>query len=78
MTGDRVQIDSLQLNIPGLTRDEADRLGKDVLAWMEGHLALQMPNRNLKTLNLRVHLSDSTPKNQLAEMIAKQICKSLT
>jgi hypothetical protein len=78
MTGDRVQIDSLQLNIPGLARDEAEHLKREMARCMELYLPISMPKRKIESLNLQVSISDATPKNQLAEMIAKQICKSLS
>ena len=77
MAGDRVHIDSLQLNIPGVNRQEVDRLKKDVAFWLGQHLPISISNRKIEVLNLEVSISDTTPKNQLAEMIAKQIFKSL-
>lgn len=78
MTGDRVHIDSMQLNIPGLTMAEGAHLKRDVAHWMERLVPVSMPKRNLETLNLQVPVSDTTPRSLLAEMIAKQICKSLS
>ena len=77
MAGDRVQIDSMQLNIPGLTKAEAAHLKRDVVRWMERHLPVCIPKRDLETLNLQVPISETTPKKQLAEIVAKQICMSL-
>lgn len=77
MAGDRVHIGRLQLNIPGVNRDEVDRLEKDLARWLEQHLPISISNRKIEALNLKVSISDATPKNRLAEMIAKRICKSL-
>lgn len=78
MAGDRVQIDCLQLNIPGLTRAEAEHLERDVARLLERRLPVLLPRRKLDRLNLQVPLSDATPKNLLAEMIAKRIGESLS
>jgi len=77
MADDRVHIGQLQLNIAGLSADEAERLGKDVVFWMQQHLPRNVPKKKWAVLDLQVRLPGSLPKNQLAEMIARQICQSL-
>ena len=77
VTGHIVLINEMRLRIPGLTREEADRLAKDVVFWLERHLAYEAPKRKMEELNLRVHVSSTTPKRLMAEMIARQIREGL-
>lgn len=72
-----VQIDQLCINIPGLNPGEAECLGKDVKNLIQRYLPVKTAGGQLKTLHLKIRFPQGTPKKQLAELIARQICEGL-
>ena len=72
-----VQIDRLRLNISGLNKDEAEDLKRDVQILIQLYLPEQVTYRRLSALNLKVCLPEGTPRDRLAELIARQICECL-
>jgi len=74
---DRIQIDHLHMNIPGLTQEEANGLGRDVMERLENYLPDNLPQRSLSDLNIQIHIPQDTAKERLADVIARQMAKSL-
>lgn len=77
MGADSVRIDEMRLNIPGLGREEANILGRDVIQRVSKKLPERIRSRRLTSLDVKVSVPQGTPKERLAEIIAEQICKSL-
>jgi hypothetical protein len=77
MTRNTVQIDRLHLRIPGLSREEATRMGADVAE----HIAQSLPSdgrrEHLGALDMRVSIQQGTPRDQLARVIARSILEKL-
>ena len=78
MGAERLQIEALNLRIPGLTAEQARQLGEDVVQ----RLAVSLPERatplRLGALDLRVTVPAGTPQDRLAERIAGAILERLT
>jgi hypothetical protein len=72
-----MQIDHLRLRIPGLNRVEAERLRIDVQTLIYRYLPEEVARCRLGALNLKIRVPHATPREQLAELIARQICGSL-
>lgn len=72
-----VQIDRLHLRIPGLSREEAARMGADIAE----HIAQSLPSdgrrAHLGALDMRVSIQQGTPRHQLARLIARSILERL-
>jgi len=74
----QVIIDEMNLNIPGLSQMEADLLGHDVVKQINYLLKKnEIPQRAIDHMALRVEVPHGTPKEELANVIANKICKSL-
>lgn len=77
MTRNTVQIDRLHLRIPGLSREEATRMGADVAE----HIAQSLPSdgrrEHLGALDMRVSIKQGTPRDQIARLIARSILEKL-
>ena len=77
MGADSVRIDEMRLNISGLGQEDANILGRDVIRRVGKKLPERIRSRRLTSLDVKVSVSQGTPKERLAEIIAEQICKSL-
>ena len=77
MLPDRVQIEQLQLNIPGLSQEAANILGRDVVKRLGRKLPPKLRESRLSSLQVKVNIPQGTPRELLAEIIADQICRSL-
>ena len=77
MTRNTVQIDKLHLRIPGLSREEGQRIGTDVAE----HLAQSLPSsgrrQHLGALDMRVSIRQETRRDQLGKLIAQSILEKL-
>ena len=77
MQPDRVQIEQMQLNIPGLSQEAANILGRDVVRRVGQKLPPKIRENRLSNLQVKVDIPQGTPRELLAEIIADQICRSL-
>jgi len=77
METDSVKIDELCLNIPGLSREAATMVGNDVIRIVSNRLPEKFNARRISNLHVQVNIPQGTSENQLAEIIAEQICRSL-
>lgn len=77
MEADIVKIDEMSLNIPDLSQEAANILGRDVIRRVSQKLPERIRSRRLASLDVQVSIPQGTPTERLAEMIAEQICRSL-
>ena len=77
MRPDRVKIEQMQLNIPGLSQEAANILGRDVVSRLGRKLPPKVRESRLSSLRIKVNIPQGTPRELLAEIIADQICRSL-
>lgn len=78
MSRGQVVIDEMQLNIPGMDRHEADLLGREIVKRLNNLIKdTEITQRTINSMDLNVEIPKGTPKEQLAEIIANQMCKSL-
>ena len=77
MRPDRVKIEQMQLNIPGLSQEAANILGRDVVRRVGQKLPAKVRDARLASLQLKVDIPQGTPRELLAEIIAEQICRGL-
>jgi hypothetical protein len=77
MPSDEIRIDQLRLRVPGLTQQEAHNLGEEVARRVADALPAYGRVEHLASLDLRIFMPSGTPKDQLAEGIAKEILKRL-
>jgi len=77
MQPDRVQIEQMQLNIPGLGQEAANILGRDVVRRIGQKLPSKLRDARLSNLQIKVNIPPGTPRELLAEIISEQICRSL-
>ena len=77
MTRNTVEIQKLHLRVPGLSREEATRMGADIA----NHIAQSLPadgrSERLGAVDMRVSLQQGTPRDQLAKLIARSILEKL-
>lgn len=72
-----VEIETLHLRIPGLSREEARRTGEEVAQRVSLDLPAYGKNQRLGALNLRVNLPVGTPRDQIAKLIALALLEKL-
>ncbi len=77
MARNTVQIGELHLRIPGLSREEAQRMGADVAQRISDSLPGKGRRERLGALEMRLSLQSETPRDGLAEMIANSILEKL-
>ena len=77
MKADIVQIDEMRLSVPGLSQEAANMLGRDVARRVSKNLPEKIRSNKLANLGVQVSIPQGTSTEQLAEMIADKICKSL-
>lgn len=77
MASDTVEIERFHLRIPGLTRDEAQGVGREAMQRVADSLPKNGKQQNLGSLDLRVNVPVGTPRDQLAKMIALSILERL-
>lgn len=74
----QVIIDEMTLNVPGLTPLEAKLMGQDVVKHLNQLLGEKaITQRSINHMALKVEIPQGTPREQLAGIIANQVCKSL-
>ena len=67
-----VEIELLQLRIPGLTRDEAQRAGKEVARRVSKALPAHGKRERLSLIDLRVRVPAGTPRDSPSVMLLRQ------
>ena len=77
MAAETVRIDELVLRVPGLGKEEAQRLGQEVVQRIADRLPPQVRLRHLRALDLRVAISVRTPRRKLAQLITDPILEKL-
>ena len=77
MSANGIRIDELRLAIPGLTREQAYRLGQDVAQRLGSDLPSAVRRQQLGELSLRLQLQPGMPPERLAQEIAIAIKRSL-
>lgn len=78
MASESVRIDELRLRIPGLSLEEARRLGDEVAHRVANGLEDHGRIEQLGALDLRLHIPAGTPRAQLAQRIAQIILSTLS
>jgi hypothetical protein len=74
----QVIINEMNLNIPGVNQVEANLIGQDVIKRINDMLGdTDIPERVIDSMAIKVEIPQRMPKERLAVMIAKQICKRL-
>ena len=77
MPAETVRIDDLHLRVPGVSADEARRLGEEVARLVAEDLSVQGRVEHLGALDLRLSIAPRTPRDRLAEEIARAIVEKL-
>jgi hypothetical protein len=77
MPGETVRIDELHLRVPGLSADEARRLGEEVARRVADALPVEGRVEHLGALDLRLTVAYGTPRDRLAAEIARVILQKL-
>jgi hypothetical protein len=77
MARNTVQIEKLHLRIPGLSREEGQRLGADVAEYIAQSLPSSGRTEHLGALDMRVSLRRGTPRDQIARLVAQSILEKL-
>jgi GGDEF domain-containing protein len=72
-----VQIDKLQLRLPGLGREEARRVGAEVAQRLSESLPKSGKKERLGALTMRVKLPRGTRRDQIANLAARSILERL-
>jgi len=78
MSAARVQIDELRLRVPGLAREQAQRLGEIVAERLARHtLAGNQKGRVIPSRKIRLHSNAGSSVEQMASEIAGTIGRSI-
>jgi hypothetical protein len=72
-----VHIGELHLRIPGVSREEAQRMGEDVAQRISESLPANGRRERLGALDMRVSIQPGTPRDQLARLIVRSILEKL-
>lgn len=72
-----VLIESLDLRIPGISREAGREIGNEVSERIAASLPGDGKRQRLGALSLRVNVPVGTPRNQIAKMIALSILEKL-
>jgi hypothetical protein len=77
MARNTVKIEKLHLRIPGLSREEARRMGEDVAQRISESLPAKGRRERLGALEMRVRIQPETSRDGLARLIAQSILEKL-
>ena len=77
MPADRVIIEELFLRLPGLTREEARAVSRDVAERVGSGLAAALPPRSLGALELRLSVRAGASREEMVEAVAQAILGAL-
>ena len=72
-----VHIGRLHLRIPGVSREEAQRMGEDVAQRISDSLPGEGRRERLGALDMRVRIQPGTSRDNLAKLIAQSILEKL-
>ena len=73
-----VQIENLNLRVPGLSREDGRKMGEEVAERVAASLPASGKRYRLGALDLRVNVPVGTPGDQIAKLIALSILEKLT
>jgi hypothetical protein len=74
----RTRIDRLHLRIPGMTREQANRLGVTVAEQLARELPASARSGNIGNLRVRVAIPSGAPRARLSSMIAAGIIAKIS
>jgi hypothetical protein len=77
MPAETVRIDDLHLRVPGVSAEEARRLGEAVARRVAEELSVQGRVEHLGALDLRLSIAPGTPRDRLVAEIARAIVERL-
>jgi hypothetical protein len=77
MARNTVQIGELRLRIPGVSREEAKRMGQDVAQRVSESLPARGRSEHLGAVDMRVSVQKGTPRDQIARLITRSILEKL-
>lgn len=77
MPGDRVIIEELFLRLPGLSRDAARAISREVAERVGAGLAEALPPRSLGALDLRLTVRAGASRDEMVESVANAILGAL-
>lgn len=75
--GRTVEIETLHLRLPGLTRDEAQSVARKVSEQVSKRLPRRRTTQRIDTINLRVNLSAGLSQDEISKLIARAILEKL-
>lgn len=73
MEPDRARIDELRLRVPGLSRDQAEAVGREIANRLADGLAGRDVTAHLGHVDLRVRAPHDAGPDRLAEVVARTI-----
>ena len=77
MDSDLVRIDELRLMLPGLTQQDARRLGQEVARRLNAQLPAAFPAARLDVVELQLSIGNRASVEQMADAIVATILKRL-
>ena len=77
MAAERIRIDELHLRVPGLSREEARRLGEEVALRLAKDLQGSVRPQLLGSLELRMTAAHGASRDELTRQIADAIWRAL-
>ena len=72
-----LKIDQLNLRLPGLTPQQAHRLGHEVAQKLARRLPANLSAAQLDVLDLRLSIPPGTPQNRMADLVVEAIVKRI-
>ena len=77
MQNKRIHIDNLHLRVPGVNRDDAQRLGQNVAEHLRTALHGSSHAGNIGSLHIRLQHNASSSSDALARTIAENIARRI-
>jgi hypothetical protein len=77
MPGEAVHIEEFRLRVPGLSAEEARLMGEDVARRVAQTMPVHGRVEHLGVLDMKLSIPYATPRDRLAEEIARAIVKAL-
>ena len=77
MPEQKVNIENLNIRLPGQFKDEAKDIGQDIANNLSVRLPRHFKANRYKTLNFRVYISNGATRGQLTTSITEAILKGL-
>ena len=77
MAADRIIIEELSLQMPGLSTESARAIAAEVAERVGAGVAAAMPKRSLGALELRLELRQGAGTQELVDVVARRILEAL-